>query len=236
VVEGREVGDRLSVYRFHILDPIPFRKSFKLEIEHWPWISTIPNTGRGYYSSAGFWYQSSIHAPWPRLARIISNEAWDPDKGRWHVKGCIEAEELAVSGFESKAGPGAKPAVRKELPNLSGDHMLFFDSGGAGELSLAVPVEKEGRYDVTVYFVRTPECGIVDVSINGESVGDPADTFKKTDDLTRPIWPPKPFLYSGIRLRRGTNTFRFSINSRNPKSAGFKVGVDCLVLEEKKAR
>lgn len=30
ILEGREEGNRFSAYRFHIIDPIPFRKSFKL--------------------------------------------------------------------------------------------------------------------------------------------------------------------------------------------------------------
>ena len=114
--------------------------------------------------------------------------------------------------------------------------MLLFDSGGDGEFSLAVPVEREGRYNVKAYFVRVPEFGIVDVSINGKSVGYPADTFKKTDDLTRPIWPPKAFHYSDVFLTRGTNVIRFSISSKNSKLVGFKVGLDCLVIEEKKTR
>ena len=234
VMEGRDVGNRLSVYRFHILDPIPFRRSFTFEIEHWPWISPLPNTGRGYYSSAAFWYQERVHAPWPRLKRIISNGPWDPDKGRWHVQGAVEAEHCVCAGFKSKAGQKAKPAVRKELPNLSGDHMLLFDSGGDGEFSLEIPVEKEGLYNLNVYFVRAPEYGIVNVYVNGKSVGAPADTFKKTDDLTRPLWPPKKFLYPDVKLTRGLNTIRFTVNSKNPKSTGFKVGLDCLVLEEKK--
>ena len=51
--EGREIGDRLSVHRFHIIDPIPFRKSFTFEIEHWPWISEWPNTGTGILFQPG---------------------------------------------------------------------------------------------------------------------------------------------------------------------------------------
>jgi hypothetical protein len=87
VYEGRRVGDRLSAYRFHVLDPIPFRKSFRFEIEHWPWVSPLPNSGREYYSSTAFWYQTDIHDAWPRLTEIVSNGPWDPAKGRWHKAG-----------------------------------------------------------------------------------------------------------------------------------------------------
>jgi hypothetical protein len=46
------------------------------------------------------------------------------------------------------------------------------------------------RHAVQTHFVRAPEYGIVDVLINGSRVGEAVDTFKKTDDLTPPIWPP----------------------------------------------
>jgi len=235
-LEERGVGQRLSAYRFHILDPIPFRRSFKFEIEHWPWISPLPNTGRGYYSGVGFWYQKKIHAPWPRLERILANEPWDPDKGRWHIPGALEAEDLGILDFRTKAGRNERPSVEKIMPNLSGDHMLLFDSGGKGSLSLAVPVEEEGRYGVKVYFVRAPDYGIARLLVNGKPLGDPVDTFLRTDDLTRPIWPPLAFEMGEADLHEGINIFEFHIDSKAEDAEGYKVGIDCLVLDKKSNR
>jgi hypothetical protein len=229
--EGREVGDRLSAYRFHILDPIPFRKRFKFQIEHWPWLSPCPNTGRGYYSSLGFWYQKTVHAAWPRLERIVANEPWDPDKGRWQVPGSLEAEDLEVTAFRSMIGSDARPRPEKALPNLSGDHMLLFDSGGDGGFTLSVPVEKAGRYTVRIYYARAPEFGIVRLVINGESVGEPVDTYLEKNDLTRPLWPPEAISFPDVMLKEGANAFAFSVNSRNPQAKGYQAGLDCLVLE-----
>ena len=231
-LEGREVGDRLSAYRFHIVDPIPFRKSFKLDIEHWPWISPWPNTGRGYYSSVGYWYQKTVHKSWPRLTELISHEEWNPDKGRWYIENSLEAENLGVTGFRSRLGENARPTIEKALPNLSGDHMLVFDSGGDGEFSLAVPVAKAGIYTVKVHFVRAPDFGIAQVNVNGAAAGPAVDAYLRTNDLTRPIWPPKAFEFSGIKLEKGLNRFDFRINSKNEASDGYKLGIDCLVLEE----
>lgn len=229
-LEGRDAGDRLSVYRFHILDPIPFRKTFKFQIEHWPWVSPIPNTGRGYYSSLGFWYQKTVHAPWPRLERIASNGPWAPDKGRWHVPGALEAEDLAVIGFTGGKGPDHGPKAEKILPNLSGDHMLRFDTGGDGGFSLSVPAEKAGGYTVKVYYARAPEFGVVSLSVNGRRVGMPVDTYLKKKDLTRPLWPPKEIIIKNVALKKGQNKFTFSVNGKHPKAEGFQIGLDCVVL------
>lgn len=259
VYEGREIGHRLSAYRFHIIDPIPFRKSFKFEIEHWPWFTSLPNTGREYYSSTAFWYQKSLHKPWPRLEKIISNEPWDPIKGRWHFPGAIEAEELGILEYESKATdliplnlqpikpsysasaeqlraalqfPG-KPFAHFLMPNLSGDYMLVFDSGGEGNFSLAVPAKEDGIYNVKIYFIRGENFGAVQVSINGKAACEPIDLYLRTlNGLSRPIWPPKEYLFPAVSLKEGLNIFNFAVNSKNSESAGYKMGIDCIVLEK----
>jgi hypothetical protein len=230
-LESRGIGSRLSAYRFHLMDPIPFRKSFKFEIEHWPWITPRPNTGRDYFSSVGFWYQSTVHKAWPRLERLISSEPWDPAKGRWFVTGALEGENLGILGYRSKLGPNVRPEVRLEMPNLSGDMMLDFDAGGDGELTLLVPSERAGGHTLKLYLVRGPDRGIAALSVNGAPAGAPLDTFLRTDDLTRPIWPPAEYVLPNVVLKKGLNEFRFTVRSKNPAAEGFKLGLDCLVLE-----
>jgi hypothetical protein len=236
VFEGREVGDRLSVYRFHIVDPIPFRKSFLFEIEHWPWISEWPNTGRGYYSSLGFWYQKGIHKSWPRLEKLISAEPWDPAKGRWHVEGALEAEDLGIIDFKSKLGDGGRPERHLLMPNQSGDHMLLFDSGGDGDFSLAVPVESDGVYTVKVHYLRAPDYGEVQLSVNGQDIGEPVDLYRAFVEMfPRPVWPPKEYVFPRVPLKAGLNVFNFAVRTHNADSTGYKVGIDCLVLEKQKS-
>jgi hypothetical protein len=45
-------ADRLSAYRFHIYDPIPFKKRLKVTIDHGE-----HNEALGCYSSCAYWYQ-----------------------------------------------------------------------------------------------------------------------------------------------------------------------------------
>lgn len=52
-----------AFYRFHIEDPIPFRRSFRLTMRH-----GIRNERRqDDYSTVAFWYQTEPHAPFPAL-------------------------------------------------------------------------------------------------------------------------------------------------------------------------
>jgi hypothetical protein len=52
-----------AFYRFHIEDPIPFTKTFRMTMRH-----GAENERRGDdYSTVAFWYQSEPHAPFPKL-------------------------------------------------------------------------------------------------------------------------------------------------------------------------
>jgi hypothetical protein len=49
--------------------------------------------------------------------------------------------------------------------------------------------------------------------------------------LTRPILPPKEFAVTEVPLAAGMNTLEFAVNAKNAGSAGYRMGLDCLVLE-----
>jgi|YelNatPaOPRAMG01_1025707.scaffolds.fasta_scaffold00021_23 hypothetical protein len=58
-------GAKWSVYRFHILDPIPFRRSIRVTMEH----GHANDRADDWYSVA-FWYQKEPHAPFPKLPPV----------------------------------------------------------------------------------------------------------------------------------------------------------------------
>jgi hypothetical protein len=54
-----------SMYRFHIQDPIRFRKSIRVSIEH-----GHANKLSNDYSSTAYWYQQEPHSPFPALLPV----------------------------------------------------------------------------------------------------------------------------------------------------------------------
>lgn len=99
-----------------------------------------------------------------------------------------------------------------------------------GSFTVAIPAPAAGRYDVAVHYVRGEAFGIVRLSVNGEAVGQPADTYLRTLGLTRPIWPPTVEYYRGVALDSGDNRFSFAVDAKNPDSPGYRMAIDCVVL------
>lgn len=58
-------GAKATVYRFHLPDPIPFRKSIKVTIEH-----GHANDRSDFFSSVAYWYQKEPHEKFPPLPPV----------------------------------------------------------------------------------------------------------------------------------------------------------------------
>ncbi|MDZ7372682.1 MAG: DUF2961 domain-containing protein [candidate division KSB1 bacterium] len=58
-------GAKWTVYRFHLRDPIPFRRSIRVTIEH-----GHANDRADDWCSVAFWYQKEPHAPFPPLPPV----------------------------------------------------------------------------------------------------------------------------------------------------------------------
>ncbi len=59
---GPNWSGKISLYRYHIEDPIHFEKSLRVTIEH-----GHANRRRDDYASTGYWYQAEPHKPFPPM-------------------------------------------------------------------------------------------------------------------------------------------------------------------------
>lgn len=62
---GSNWSGKISLYRFHIEDPIHFAKSIRVTIEH-----GHNNQRSDDYSSTAYWYQAEPHKPFPQLPPV----------------------------------------------------------------------------------------------------------------------------------------------------------------------
>jgi len=66
VIGNRDYVGKVSMYRFFVTDPIRFKKSIRVTIEH-----GHANNMANDYSSCAFWYQTEPHAPFPPLPPAV---------------------------------------------------------------------------------------------------------------------------------------------------------------------
>jgi Protein of unknown function (DUF2961) len=64
---GRNWSGQISLYRFHIEDPVRFQRSIRVTIEH-----GHANRRSDDYSSTAYWYQSEPHAAFPTLLPVLA--------------------------------------------------------------------------------------------------------------------------------------------------------------------
>jgi hypothetical protein len=70
----QEWSGKWSLYRFHIEDPLHFKKSIRVTVEH----GHANNQGNDY-SSVAYWYQKEPHKPFPKMpapSKRLPNPRW----------------------------------------------------------------------------------------------------------------------------------------------------------------
>jgi hypothetical protein len=91
---------------------------------------------------------------------------------------------------------------------------------------VAVPVD-EDRYDLALYFTRGPEYGNVDVSHQGALVGSIAGYAEE-------MIPGGALVLKDVAAVRGAIPLELTVTGKDPRSAGYAVGIDAFVAEPKR--
>jgi hypothetical protein len=213
--EGYEPGDRGTAYRFHIPDPVVFRKSLRVEIEH-KGSQTFPDGKTDGFierddlmSSVAFWYQVEPHKRWAALP---------PGRERLPF-----TETTLVKGYA--AVPSAKhsdhPLEVQPLGGVTDGKQLWFkpDSADAWvEVSFELP--KDQFLGLTAKLVHSWDYGIYRVKLDGKQVAQL--------DLYEPEVSPTEHKLGMHQLAAGTHTLRFECAGKAAKSAGYLLGFDAL--------
>lgn len=67
-------GPFATAYRWHVPDPVPFKKSIRFLIEHGR--GRAPFRSNNFYYSVAYWYQTEPHAPFPKMPGIADRISW----------------------------------------------------------------------------------------------------------------------------------------------------------------
>ncbi len=220
--EDFQAGAKATVYRFHIPDPVPFKRSIEVTIEH-----GHANDRADFLSSVAYWYQTEPHRAFPRIAPVkdrlpFAFEA--PENAvlpKW-----VEAEPGAAGTFVDR-GAGLRMTAPRLAPGLSsyydrtGARLPFLRTDGAAagaRAELGFPALVRDRYAVELLFLRGPAAGNIRIlgsrrpgtgpEVLGRFEGHAAETALASIGI------------EGLLLEAGENVLAFEIEGKDARSAG----------------
>ncbi len=102
-------------------------------------------------------------------------------------------------------------------------------NGDGSRASFPVEVEDGDTYGISAQFVRGPNFGVVQVSIDGRPLGQPFDGYAAALAKTDPI-PLGP-----LALSEGKHILTMTVTGKNATSTDYLAGLDLLILDSEAA-
>lgn len=228
IMQGYAQGDLVSVYRWHLPDPIPFAKSLRVTIERKGSRDGDPARnilGTGFttrhddMSSVAFWYQAEPHKPWPAIPP--GPERVNLRAPFWH-----EGESFAGPAAETQGGKAeAEPYAGWERDPWSGRKQLRFRAAGSeSSVAFDVTLETSGWHEVGAIATRGPEYGIYRLEIDGRAQGEPADFYA-------PKFECGARNFRMLKLDAGKHRLRWVCTGKNGAASGHDLGLDGIILK-----
>src|SRR5579862_1154844 len=235
VAEGTDVGARMTAYRWHLTDPIPFTRSFRFDFEHAGWTYNPDGTVRSafeerpdLFSSVAFWYQEGI-------AKGLPEPPYGPARLPHGNARQIEVEDL-IADVRTENG---KAEVQKDV--FWSRDLLFLNAAAPGaRMTIPFNVEQDGHYELTAQIAHAPDYGIYETLLDGKSTTDAAALEREPGANTGGGGPVNAWhteVYVAVdhmlawrKLAKGTHTVTFVCTGKDARSTGYNLGIDTLIL------
>lgn len=220
VQDGYELGDRVSVYRWHVKDPVPFGKSLRVEIEHkGQMYDTNDKNVSGFmerqdlFSSVAFWYQTGKAKRFATLP---------PVEERVVPQTVVEFEELTE---QTKVEPAA--AIDQPRGPFSGGKALYAKvNNPSAKVSIPFKLAARTQGIARVRLGAMPDGGIWSVRLDDRLVPGLAAV-----DLYAAGWVSREFRIGMVDLPAGEHTMSFECKGRNAAALSHSLAVDALVID-----
>jgi hypothetical protein len=236
VAEGERVGARLTGYRWHVPDPVPFTKSLWAGIEHAGWTYNPDGSIRSgfeerpdYFSSAAFWYQKGIN-----------EELQEPPYGEERLPLGNSLQIAVEDSLADVTAEHGKASVQLEVD--WGRDLLFFQAEGLGSrINVPIDVPEKGQYEIVARIAQAPDYGDYYVLLDGK-----ATNLDNREAQTSEIPSTGPEVFHNylpeilvaiehplgwLDLDKGRHTLSFICVGRDGRSSGYNLGINDVVLE-----
>ncbi|NOR75732.1 MAG: DUF2961 domain-containing protein [Draconibacterium sp.] len=211
--EGSLAGDRVSVYRWHIPDPIRFKKSLTFSIEHRgsmydDEMNKLSSSGEraDWISSVAFWYQTPI---------TFSDNSLPPAEER------IPPYQINIASvLKMKATPDK---VRKEIEVIH-----FEPETPDGQIEFEFDVNENGKYKISAVLADAIIGGKYQPFIDNKPAGPELDMVSKEGNWTE-------YVFGLFKLEKGKHTFTLKGKGDSPKMRPslpkkYYIGISSIIL------
>jgi tetratricopeptide (TPR) repeat protein len=135
----------------------------------------------------------------------------------------FEAEYLKIVAREG-CEAGVQDMGPWDRSRWSNGRQLFCRAQQGGYVELEAHCPEAGRYQLAVGLTRADDFGIVQVSLDGQKVGEPFDGFHSV------VEPSGKIKLGAVELTRGAHRVRFTVVGKNARSKQHYMGIDYLEL------
>ncbi|MFC1726642.1 glycoside hydrolase family 172 protein [candidate division KSB1 bacterium] len=207
---------RISVYRYHNLDAVPFKYNIYVGIEH----GSKNNYPGAYYSCTAYWYQT---LPYEKNVEFVSAvELTYPRSTLQRTEDLVDLKDKV--DMENFSGQRISAAAWEELTE---------DWEGAEESVLTARrkndyfkfnfnVEWGDVYSLRLYYGKGPDRGIFSVYVDDEKVLSDVNSYAETYSIFN---ESESF---DVQLTEGNHTVAFVVEDKDDNSSGHNIGVDFL--------
>ncbi|HPD16271.1 MAG TPA: DUF2961 domain-containing protein [Planctomycetota bacterium] len=213
----------VCVNRWHVTDNVPFQTSFDAFIEKY-----YPNTKPTLYAAVAYWYLAAGQTDAYDEAPVADRTGYYVPPPSTGVKGALEGERLQIA--EKTGGLARRQDLDHFGAGWSDDAHLWWTGAKPGDkLTLAFPVEADGRYKLVAQLTKARDYGIVQLHLDGQKLGQPIDLYNDA------VVPTGVLDLGAHDLTKGKHTLTLEITGANDKAVkAYMAGLDYIKLEPAK--
>jgi hypothetical protein len=237
VAEGERIGSRLTGYRWHVPDPIPFTESIWAGIEHYGWTYNADGKLRNpfeeradYYSSVAFWYQDGVNEGLP-----------EPPFGSARLPLGNATQIMVQDEIKDVTTEKGKAFVQRNV-DFGKDLLTLEAQGVDSRINIPLDIAEAGRYEVVAEIAKAPDYGNYVALVDNQ----PTNLDTRVPEASE-IPFPGPIVYHNylsevylsvqrplgwFHFTKGRHTVSLVCVGKDNESAGYNVGVYDLVLEK----
>jgi hypothetical protein len=226
--EDFQAGSKATVYRFHIPDPVAFKKSIRVTIEH-----GHANDRADFDSSTAYWYQAEPHKAFPALPAAAARLPFalePPDNfvlPAWRKAAGTESDVYEDADGTVKLKSAKLLSTLTTYYGPTGDRYPVLATDGAGpgtQVELVFGVEIAEAYDLDLYLLKGPAMGEFEVTgcVSG------AVRLKTAPAVFKGYAAEREFAIlplKGLRLEPGQTSLILQVTGRDPAAVGSEIGL-----------